>query len=57
MVSSLAEGVSMLLGGADVVAGTVRFIESHTVEIGDGRRFSAPKILIATGSESVVPGS
>lgn len=52
VVSSLAEGVSMLLGGADVVAGTVRFIESHTVEIGDGRRFSAPKILIATGSES-----
>ena len=33
VVSSLAEGVSMLLGGADVVAGTVRFIESHTVEM------------------------
>jgi len=36
------------------VAGTARFADAHTLEV-NGRRLTAPQIVIATGSRPVVP--
>jgi glutathione reductase (NADPH) len=36
------------------VQGTARFIDAHTVEV-DGRRMTAPHIVIATGGQPVLP--
>ena len=41
--------------GIDVVQGRARFTAPGTIEV-DGRRLSAPKIVLATGSGPVVPG-
>src|SRR5215208_3296298 len=40
--------------GVDVVEGSARFIDERTVDV-DGRRLSAKRIVIATGSQPVVP--
>ena len=41
--------------GARVALGRARFVDAHTVEV-DGARLAGEKILIAAGSEPVVPG-
>ncbi|MGH8226049.1 MAG: dihydrolipoyl dehydrogenase family protein [Gammaproteobacteria bacterium] len=40
--------------GVEVIAARARFVDAHTVEA-DGRRFSARRFLIATGSRPAVP--
>lgn len=41
--------------GIDVVNGRARFVAARTVEVG-GRRLSAPKVVLATGSGPILPG-
>lgn len=44
---------------ATVITGTARFIDEHTVEVGEGDdriAVTAPTILINTGAEPVIPG-
>jgi glutathione reductase (NADPH) len=38
----------------DWVSGSARFIDAHTLEV-NGEQYTAPKIIIATGGEPVVP--
>lgn len=40
--------------GCEVIRASARLIDPHTVEVG-GRRISAPRIVLATGSEPAVP--
>ncbi|MGL6283997.1 MAG: FAD-dependent oxidoreductase, partial [Microcoleaceae cyanobacterium] len=40
--------------GVELIAGFVKFVDTHTVAIGD-KQYTADKILIAVGSEAVKP--
>ena len=42
-------------GQFDLMRAHARFLDPHTVELSDGRRLSAPHILIGTGSKVSVP--
>ncbi|MDE5799845.1 MAG: dihydrolipoyl dehydrogenase [Paramuribaculum sp.] len=54
VVEQLREGIATLLAKVEVVKGEAVFVGPHEVEF-DARRFSAPKIIIATGSRPAVP--
>lgn len=59
VVTTLREGVAMALAKTRVVIGDARFVEPHVVEIA-GERFTAPRIVIATGSAPAslpIPGA
>lgn len=59
VVAQLREGVAMALDGVSVIEGTARFVSSDTVEV-DGRHYSAPRIVVATGSAPArldIPGA
>ena len=53
IVEQLRESVAMVVGNAEVVRGEARFITPYQIEV-DGNTYSAPKIVIATGSEAAV---
>jgi glutathione-disulfide reductase len=40
--------------GIDSIAGYARFVDSHTIEV-EGKHYSAPHIVIATGGQPIVP--
>lgn len=50
IVAQLRENVSLLLQKAEIVKGEARFVSSHVLEV-DGEQYTAPKIIIATGSK------
>lgn len=50
IVEALRAGVEMVLKGVEIVRGEARFVDKYTVEV-DGEQFTAPKIIIATGSQ------
>ena len=54
IVAQLREGVAMALDGVTLIRGEARFISHDTIEV-NGRRYSAPRIVVATGSEPVRP--
>lgn len=55
VVTALREGAEASLKGAEVVHGEAVFVDAHTVEV-NGERYTAPMIVIATGSEpSLLP--
>ena len=59
IVGELREAVASLCAGADIVEGEARFTAPHTVEV-DGKSYTAPKIIVATGSRAAslaVPGA
>jgi len=59
IVAQLREGVAAMVAGADIKQGKARFIGQHELEV-DGERFSAPKIIIATGANPAllpIPGA
>ena len=59
IVEQLREGVAAVTANAEVIHGTARFVSPKEIDV-DGRRCSAPKILIATGSEAArlpIPGA
>lgn len=51
VVSQLRDGVSTLMqqGGVTVVQGEARFVDAHTISVGDDT-LTAPHVVIATGS-------
>lgn len=49
VVEQLREGVALELRDVDIIHGEAKFISANIVEV-DTQRFSAPKIIIATGS-------
>lgn len=49
VVAALREGVATVLKDVEVVKGEAVFADSHTVEV-NGSKYSAPKIIVATGS-------
>ncbi len=58
VVSTLRGGIKQLLtaNGVKQFTGTASFVDRQTLEV-NGTRVGAKKIIIATGSTSVVPGS
>lgn len=61
VVSGLRDGVAFMLkqAGVTVIEAKARFVDEKTVEA-DGERYTAPHIIIATGSESrslPIPGA
>lgn len=50
VVADLREGAMTGFAKSEYVKGTARFVDAHTVEAA-GERFTAPKIIIASGSE------
>ncbi|MDE6153380.1 MAG: FAD-dependent oxidoreductase, partial [Muribaculaceae bacterium] len=59
IVSQLREGVAMALDGVSVIQGEARFVAPDTIEV-NGERYSAPRIVVATGSAPArlpIPGS
>lgn len=56
-ISRLNGVYSQLLGGAGVtvILSHAKLVDAHTVEIDDGKRFTAKHILIATGGTPSVP--
>jgi pyruvate/2-oxoglutarate dehydrogenase complex dihydrolipoamide dehydrogenase (E3) component len=42
-------------GDFDLIRGRARFLDPHTVELGDGRRVKAAHFLVSTGSRTSVP--
>ena len=46
---------ALAAGQFDLIRAHARFLDPHTVELSDGRRLSAPHILIGTGSKVSVP--
>ncbi len=59
IVEQLREGVAAVTANAEVLHGIARFITPNEIAVGE-QRFSAPKILIATGSEAArlpIPGA
>ncbi len=59
IVSELREAVASLCAGVEIVEGEARFTAPHTVEV-DGKSYTAPKIIVATGSRAAslaVPGA
>lgn len=57
VVQQLRGGIAQLLTGNGVkqIAGTASFVDRSTIEVA-GQRLAAKKMIIATGSTSVVPG-
>lgn len=49
VVDTLRDGVSSLLGRCTIIEGTAGFVDHRVVAVGD-RLFTAPRIVIATGS-------
>lgn len=59
IVMQLREGVASEVNGADIIIGKARFTAPGQVEV-NGQRFSAPKIIIATGASPArlpIPGA
>ena len=59
VVEALRQGVESLLSPVKVVRGTAVFVAPDTVEV-DGHLFTAPKIIVATGSRPAtlpIPGA
>lgn len=59
VVAQLRLGVEASVSGADIVSGTARFTAPRTIEVG-GESYTAPKIIVATGSEPArldIPGA
>lgn len=59
IVGELREAVASLCAGVEIVEGEARFTAPHTVEV-DGKSYTAPKIIVATGSRAAslaVPGA
>lgn len=59
IVEQLREGVGMLVGNAEVAHGDARFLSAHEIAVGEAV-YSAPKIVVATGSEAArlpIPGA
>lgn len=59
IVEQLRQGVAMLVEGVETVSGEARFTTPGEIEV-NGTRYSAPKIIIATGSAPAtlpVPGA
>ena len=50
VVSEIRQGVEILLSGVERTQGVARFISADTVEVA-GERFTAPLIVVATGSK------
>jgi len=58
VVAKMTGGVKMLFKGnkVELLEGTARFVDPHTVEVGKAR-YSAARIIVATGSEPIaIPG-
>ncbi len=57
VVLQLRSGVEQLMAspGISLMRGTARFTDAHTVEMDNGEVFTAPYIIIATGSLSKMP--
>jgi dihydrolipoamide dehydrogenase len=53
IVAQLREAVTAVVSGADIKQGKARFISNDTVEV-EGEQFTAPKIVIATGSTPAI---
>ncbi len=59
IVDQLREGVSMVVANAETLHGEASFVSSHEISVG-GSVYSAPKIVIASGSEAArlpIPGA
>lgn len=59
IVDELRQGVEQLLGHVTVISGTARFEAADVVSV-NGERYSAPRIIIATGSAPAslpIPGA
>lgn len=59
VVGQLREGVATVLKNVDVVRGEARFVGQRVIEVG-GQEYTAPKIIIATGSQPAalpIPGA
>lgn len=59
VIATLREGVTGIVAGCTYVQGEARFVTADTVEV-DGRQYSAPQIVVATGSRPAmlrVPGA
>ncbi|MDE6265969.1 MAG: dihydrolipoyl dehydrogenase [Muribaculaceae bacterium] len=59
VVSTLREGVKSAVAGCTLINGDAAMIDGHTVEVA-GERYTAPRIIIATGSRPAdlpVPGA
>lgn len=54
IVNQLRQGVEMTLKGVEIVNGEAVITPEHTVTVGS-EEYSAPKVIIATGSEPAVP--
>jgi dihydrolipoamide dehydrogenase len=53
VVAQLREAVAAVVSGADLKQGKARFLTNDTVEV-EGCQFTAPKIVIATGSTPAI---
>ena len=59
VVAGLRDNIAAMLSGAGIVKGEARFVAADKIEV-DGNIYTAPKIVIATGSASAslpVPGA
>jgi len=58
VVNQLVGGVNALLRAnkATVVEGAASLVDAHTVSVNGKKKFTAKDIILATGSESVMPG-
>lgn len=59
IIAQLREGVAMALDGVTIIEGEARIVAPDTVEV-NGQRYTAPRIVIATGSEPArldIPGA
>jgi len=58
VVNQLVGGVNALLRAnkATVIEGTASLVDAHTVSVNGKKKFTAKDIILATGSESVMPG-
>jgi dihydrolipoamide dehydrogenase len=56
VVNQLVNGIKGVLRGnnVEVVTGSARFVDAHTLQVGD-RRVSAEYVIVATGSQAVIP--
>jgi pyruvate/2-oxoglutarate dehydrogenase complex dihydrolipoamide dehydrogenase (E3) component len=53
-ISSDESAAQLATEGIDVVRGTARFTDPHTLDV-DGRRVTAERVVIATGGSALVP--
>lgn len=59
VVKALQEGVKMAVAKCSVIRGEAKFVSGDTVEV-DGEQYTAPRIIIATGSRPAqlpIPGA